>query len=566
MFVREHTVTTRGKEYTYLEVVENVWTDDGHRQRKLLGLGNKNAWPPERISQFRLQLQRLEAKWRGEHDFHPLQGAEMWEYGEALALDTVWRRLQIDRHLQACLEPFKVEFDVANAIKVMVLNRLIDPHSKLGLGEWGRRYYFPGLGLPAFPVHQYYRALDYLVKIKDELEPRVRARMKTLFNGQGTLVFYDLTSTYFHGAMDRSELACLGKSKDGRPGCKQIMIGLLVDPEGMPITHHVFTGNTRDTTTVREVASDLASRFDIRHCIFVGDCGTLDAKSIVGLKGHSGQRQYDYITSLRLRRNKQGEALVDQLPARDQFQRPPQDYRGKEWLYALPAVQDEDGHTIRYLAAYHPPSARASAEARINRTVRWCERLQHLGRPADARKRKDAPKKIRQSIENFLRDTGAAKFFQWQFHRNYKLEYELLASPWAYEQARDGLQILKTDSTTLSDWDVLRGYRTLWRVERAFREMKDNIEIQPNHHQTDTRIAGHVFCCVLAYLLENVIDRWLDEAGLDWSARAALERLRAVHALVIPVVDERVPYVCPPDTDNRRILSALGLRKMPVNP
>ena len=115
MFVREHTVTTRGKHYTYLELVENRWTDRGHRQHKVLGLGNKDAWPPDRLTQFRLELQRLEAKWRGQAHLHPLQGTQCWEYGETLALHTAWRRLHMDRHLQACLEPFKVEFDVAQA-------------------------------------------------------------------------------------------------------------------------------------------------------------------------------------------------------------------------------------------------------------------------------------------------------------------------------------------------------------------------------------------------------------------------------------------------------------------
>lgn len=565
MFLREHTVKKQNKTYTYLELVENVWTDDGHRQRKLLSLGNKDHWPPNRLTKFRTELQRLEAKWR-RHAYHPLEDTHCWEYGEALALDAVWRRLRMDQHLQACLKPFKVEFHVANAIKVMVFNRLIDPHSKLGLCAWARRYYFPKLGVPSFPVHQYYRALDYLMKIKAKLETKIRCQMQTLFNSQTTLVFYDLTSTYFHGDMEASEWATFGKSKDGRPDCQQIMLGLLVDPDGMPITHCVFPGNTRDNTTVAALARDLEKRFHIRHCIFVGDCGTLDVKSVLGLQDKGNQRRYDYITTLRLRANRQGESLVGRLPPRENFQKPEDQEKAQEWIYPFPPMQDEDGRTVRHIATYYPKSARASAKARAARIERWREELEYLGRPAEERKRKDAPEKIREAIRNFLRRKKAAKFFDWQFHDDYHLEYRLVQSALDYEQARDGLQIIKTDSTTLSDREVVRGYRTLWRVERAFRELKDNIEIQPNNHQTDTRIAGHVCCCVLAYLLENVIDRFLDNAGVEWSARLSLERLRAVHVIHTPLLHTELHYVTPPDEEDRRILAALGVKKVPVSP
>lgn len=564
MFLRDHIVKKPKKEYTYVELVENVWGDNGHEQRKLLSLGNKDKWPPDRIAQFRRELARFEAKLRGE-DYHPLKGSDVWEYGECMALDALWRRLHIDKDLASCFKPFKMEFDAVNAIKVMVFNRLIDPHSKLGLCDWTPRYYFPKLGPPSFDVHHYYRALDYLMKVKEKLETKTRGRIETLFSNQATLVFYDLTSTYFHGSMEKSDLARFGKSKDGRPGCKQIMLGLLVDPDGMPITHHVFSGNTRDNTTVKEVVADLESRFDIRHCIFVGDCGTLDSKSILGLNSENTERRYDYITSLRLRRNGEGESLVDQLPRREDFDKPKDKESSEEWIHVFPPTTDEECRPIRYIGTYHPKSAKAAAKAREERIQKWCAQLEYLGRPAKERKRKDAPKKIRETIKNFLSRKKATRFFKWEFQR-YRLKYELVQSALDYEEARDGLQIIKTDSETLSDRDVVRGYRTLWRVERAFREVKDNIEIQPNHHQTDIRIAGHVFCCVLAYLLENVMDRLLDDAGSELSARKALERLRSVHAFRMPIMEQEIIYVTPPDNENRKLLRALGIKKIPVSP
>jgi transposase len=327
----------------------------------------------------------------------------------------------------------------------------------------------------------------------------------------------------------------------------------------------VFSGNTKDNTTVKEVVADLEHRFDIRHCIFVGDCGTLDGKSILGLKSEDTERHYDYITSLRLRRNGEGESLVDQLPPREDFEKPDEEESDQEWIYVFPRTEDEDSRPIRYVATYHPKSAKAAAKAREERIRKWCAHLEYLGRPAKERKRKEAPKKIRELIKNFLSRKKATRFFKWEFKR-YQLKYELIQSALDYEKARDGLQIIKTDSITLTDREIVRGYRTLWRAERAFREVKDNIEIQPNHHQTDTRIAGHVCCCVLAYMLENVMDQLLDDDGSELSARTALERLRSVHVLRMPLMNEELTYVTSPDNENRKVLRALGIRKTPTTP
>ena len=557
MFLRDHRVKRKGKSYTYLKLVENVWTGDGPRQRVLANLGRRDLWPPERIALLRTQLGRLLGESSTAQDRVTEEG-QCWDFGETLALEAVWRRLRLSEHLAACLEPYAVKFDVVGAIQVMVFNRLMDPESKLGLCQWQRRYFFPNLGVPAFGAQHYYRALDGLIAIKARLETRLWKQMQDLFNSEATLVFYDMTDSAFYGAMDQSELAAFGHPKEGRVHGKQIMIGLLVNSQGLPITHHVFRGNTKDDTTVAQVAADLQKRFDIRHCIFVGDCGTLNAKSILGL-GAEGRR-YDYITTLRLRRNSEAEALVGQLPDREKFLRLSDDER----IHVLPPAHDDDGRPIRYIATYHPASAKAAALARQERLGKVLHELEHLGRPPAKRQRVDAPDKIRRAIENLLRLRRAERFFQWQYTDDHQFHWTWDEAGLAYERARDGLQIVKTDAAALSDEQVVRGYRTLWRVERAFREVKDNIELEPNHHHTDPRIAAHVFVCVLAYLMENVIDRLLDQADSPFSARTALQSLRTVHLAHVPVENRLLKYVPGPDPQNRQILRALGQDKMPT--
>jgi transposase len=557
MFLREHRVKRKGKSYAYLKLVENVRTDDGPRQRILANLGSRDLWTPDKIAELRRQLGRLEGA-AATPPSHPLEGSRSWEFGEALALEAVWRRLRLSEHLEACLAACPVQFDVVGAIQVMVFNRLIDPESKLGLCQWQKRYFFPSMGVPAFRAHHYYRALDYLMQIKEGLESRLWRQMQDLFNSEATLVFYDMTDSAFYGAMERSQLAAFGHPKEGHAHGKQIMIGLVVNREGIPITHQVFRGNTKDNTTVAQVAADLKKRFHIRHCIFVGDCGTLNAKSVLGLEDSGGR--YDYITSLKLRRNGEAEELLKQLPGREGFQK----LSDEEWIHVLPRVPQTDGSALRYVATYHPRSARAAAHARQERLQKVLQEMEYLGRPADQRKRRDAPDKIRRAIAHLLATRRAEKFFQWTYSEDHRLHYEWDATALAQEQALDGLQILKTNSTTLADEEVVRGYRTLWRVERAFREVKDNIALEPNYHHTDLRIAAHVFCCVLAYLMENVIDTLLDQARSPFSARTALQSLRAVHIDHLPVIDRNLKYVHPPEAQNARILAALGQEKIPT--
>ena len=557
MFLREHRVKQKGKSYSYLKLVENVRTDDGPRQRILANLGSRDLWTPEKIAEFRKQLARLEGAATAQPPY-PLAQSQSWEFGETLALEAVWRRLRLSEHLAACLVAHPVQFDVVGAIQVMVFNRLIDPESKLGLCPWQKQYFFPSRGVPTFQAHHYYRALDYLMQIKGPLETRLWGQMQDLFNSEATLVFYDMTDSAFYGAMERSALAAFGHPKEGRAHGKQIMIGLVVNREGIPITHHVFRGNTKDNTTVPQVAADLKQRFNIRHCIFVGDCGTLNAKSVLGLEDAHGR--YDYITCLTLRRNGEAEGLLKQLPARESFRK----LSGQEWIYVLPSAAQEDGRTLRYVATYHPKSARAAAHARQERLQKVVHEMEYLGRPPDQRKRLDAPDKIRRAIENLLATRRAEKFFQWTYTEDHQFHHEWDTTALAEEQALDGLQILKTNSSTLTDEEVVRGYRTLWRVEHAFREVKDNIELEPNYHHTDLRIAGHVFCCVLAYLMENVIDTLLDQARSPFSARSALQALRAVHIDHLPLIDRNLKYVHPPDEQNRQILGALGQEKIPT--
>ncbi len=198
MFVREKTVKHRQGNYTYLQVVESYRAAGRVKQKVLVDFGNVTHWPQERLQRLvdKLNLYLDESYVPEIEQVDPQQALG---YGQFLLLDTLWRRLDLPRFFQKALKQRRFEFEVEAALKVMVFNRLSDPKSEAALDQWARRQYICGVDPAAIDKHHYYRALDLLCDVKEQLEQWIFARITDLLNLDLSLVFYDLTSAYFEG-------------------------------------------------------------------------------------------------------------------------------------------------------------------------------------------------------------------------------------------------------------------------------------------------------------------------------------------------------------------------------
>lgn len=270
---------------------------------------------------------------------------ESLEHGSIIFWRHLWSKLQLPQLIQQEVKrkESRIKLDVAKYVEMMVVNRCTDPLSKLGASRWIKRTCYKmmkGYHQLDLNVEYFYRSMDYLLKVKDQLELRLFEKLQTLFSVNVRLTFYDITSTYFH--TDGCPLGANGLSRDGLPEKKQIVIGVVTTYEGYPIKHYVFDGNTKDETTVVDVINDLNRSFHIEETIFVGDRGMITKLNQEHIRGNG----FDYIMGVKCRQNEIVETFLSEETVADEDY---QDYHGLKIQEKTIGIRDFLRNKIRKL-------------------------------------------------------------------------------------------------------------------------------------------------------------------------------------------------------------------------
>lgn len=547
MFLRQINLRKEGREYTYLKVVENTWEGGRTQQKTLVNFGNVGGWPKERLEEVVNLLTKFLAS-----DmvlFSRITLDRCRQLGPYLPLSALWDRVGLDEIIEKALVARKADDRVTQCAKAIVLTRLVSPCSKRALSEsLSRDIEIPGVSSDVLPLQSYYRTLEYLADAKSEIEKGVHARLAHLFNQDVSLVFYDLTSSYFEGKC--CALAKRGYSREHRPDLLQIEIGLLVDGEGTPIGHEVFDGNVKDVRTVLGTLDRLKEEFGVRRCVFVSDDGMASEANL----GEIEQRGYEYITSLSLGKSVIGQELARTCRPHKSWQK----VSDNLWLEPL-AKQGE----VRYIGSYNPERAASTWE---HRKARLADCIEYLRSVERERKRRGPKRTVDDRImaaDRFLRRKGCRRLIHLERGEEGALVWKLDRDALRRERRTDGLLILKTNSKTLSDEEVAKGYRMLWRVEDAFRHIKSPIQLRPIRHWSDPRVLGHVFICVLAYTLERLYEQELEKAGLALSARSALDELGQIMVVTLEANGRQLRRRTEISPRQRQLLSAAGVKEVP---
>jgi transposase len=546
MFLRTLIQRKGDREYRYLKVLESYREAGCIRQRTLLNFGNVEGWPAERLNRLIRLLQALVGEPTGP-DVKDVQVVSAQDYGPGLALEAVWRRLGMPELIGAALGRRHPEFPVASAIEAMVLNRLVDPKSKLGVIRWIRGHYCAGLEGEALSVQHLYRALEYLTEAQEALETAIYGRVSDLFTLEVSLVFYDITSSYFEGS--HCPLGKRGYSRDHRPDLCQVELGLLVNPEGIPICHRVFAGNRKDVTTVPEIVASLQQRFRIGQVVFVGDGGMVGPGTMAALEA----AHYPYIFAQRLRRNAVLAPRLAALPAVESFET----VRANLLVTELAPISAGR----RLIACYNPVRAeqeQRDREAKLARVEAYLEGFRQPRRRGQSKQ----PQAVEAQIQAYLDARHVSQFFECRYHGDGDLRCRRKAEVIAQEARLDGLRILETTST-LAAAEVASAYRTLAQVEDSFREIKSFVRIRPIRHYQEVRVKGHIAVCVLALLMERLMEQALRRAGVELTAQAALETLAELKLVTLQLDGERVRRSTHPTKLQGQILAALGMADIP---
>jgi len=591
MYIRRTQRTHKGKTYVNHLLVESVQTPKGPRQRTICSLGSLEPGPPE---QWRILAHKLEAALQGQYalgenretrpppqplarrgrrprgkagsgplltiDVSQVTTEEHREAGPAHVGHQLWRQLGVEEILREA--GFSQRASVLT--EVMTLNRLVFPLSEYAMPDWIRRTAlgdilgedFTGLNEDAL-----YRHLDRLHPNRERIESALAERERTLFNLDETFFLYDLTSTYFEGQAAANPQAQRGYSRDRRPDCKQVVVGLVLDRDGFPKAHEIFAGNRQDRSTVEAMLDSLEQRTGKKPgSTVVVDRGMAFEENLCQIRA----RGYHYIVAGRQTERHAWWADFEDEAGWEEVRRQPSPRNPFQHKSRVQIKRRSQGQEVFILCRSdgREEKDRAIRDKQEERFLADLERL----RQRVVGGRLQQPEKIHQAL-------GRLKERYPRVARYYRLDYETASRQliWQEEVEKkvlavrlDGSYLLKTDRQDMTADEVWRTYILLTRVESAFRSLKSPLMERPIFHQLQNRTQTHIFLCVLAYhLLVAIEKRFLDQ-GIHtswWTLRQALSS-HQVATIVLPMKKDLVLKVrkgSTPEPQHREIYQVLQI-------
>lgn len=493
MFFREKKSGTR----RYLQIVENYWDDGQSRQRVIATLGRldrlQDSGQIDALlasgARFARNMMVIAAHRQGQ-----TTTVDTRRIGGPLVFDRIWHESGCREIIHSLLSERKFEFNVERAIFATVLQQLFDPGSDRSGDRWRDLYRIEGG--EELELHHFYRAMAWLGEelaaeaqdgvipfsprcTKDLIEEKLFARRRNLFTSL-EMVFFDTTAIYFEGE-GGDELGRFGKSKEHRPDRKQMVVGVVLDNEGMPLCCEMWPGNTTDVTTLVPVARRLEKRFGIGRICIVSDRGMISRNVLDWLE----EQEWPYILGVRMRRVKEVNREVLSRAGRYQVVFP----KGRTARDPSPLKVKEvmvDGR--RYIVCFNEDQARKDAADR-QAIVTALER------------------QLKQGDKSLIGNKGYRRYLRAR-GESFGIDDTKVKSEARY----DGKWVLRTN-TTLSDAEVALKYKQLWMVEDIFRTMKSILDTRPVFHRTDETIRGHVFCKFLALILRKELQDRLEAKG-----------------------------------------------------
>jgi transposase len=407
---------------------------------------------------------------------------------------------------------------------VLVLCRLCDPSSELHIAEhfYAQSALSDLLGISAEKINEQrlYRALDALLPHKEALEVFLKDRLGELFGLEYDLLLYDVTSTYFEGQAEANPLAKRGYSRDHRPDCKQVCIGLVVSKCGMPLGYEVFAGNRVDVTTLQEIVETMERRYGRADRIWVGDRGMISAGNIAFLQ-RSGRR-YIVGTPKSMLKQFERELLAE-------------DWRTiRDGLEVKLCPSPEGDETFVLCRSRDRREKEKGMHGRFEQRIE--EGLQHLA--ASCQKQRLEPVVVAQRLGRLLgRNSRAAGLFRTEIHAagdgRATLTWKKIDSWRDWAALSEGCYLLRSNVTGWNDEDLWKAYMQLTEAEAAFRIHKSDLRLRPLWHQKEDRVLAHILVCFLAYVLWKTLAQRCQRAGLGQEPRRVFEELGKIQLVEV---------------------------------
>jgi len=582
MFLRRFERRKAGKRHTYWALVESYRTEQGSRQRVVAYLGELKRSEQDGWAQLGRRLNKedrpqpslfdppvYDEPRDGEPVLVKLDGVRMErlrDFGEVWLALGLWRLLGLDSLLSELMPPGREDVPWPVVAAILTIARFCEPSSELHIEEtWYRRTALDDLvGVSPELVNKdrLYVGLDRLLECKESLERHLKDRLGNLFDLSYDLLLYDITSTYFEGECGGSELARRGYSRDSRPDCLQVCIGLVVTGEGLPLGYEVFSGNTADSTTIETIVGAMEKKYGRAQRVWVMDRGMVSE---------------DNLSFLRAR----GNSYIVGTP-KAMLRRFEEHLTREEWHVVREGVEVKlvpgpEGEETFVLArsADRREKERAMHERFIERLESGLKKLQASAQSGRLKDPAVANRRLGRLLERQWRAAGAfdvviepiaapqgkAKLsVQWSRNRSW--------GEWA--SLSEGCYLLRTNLKETDPAVLWKRYTQLTEVESAFRITKEELKIRPVYHQLDRRIEAHILVCFLAYVLWKTLGQWMKGSQLGDAPRTLIEELARIKSgdVVLPTQHRnggmgptvRLRCVMTPDKPQQVLLQRLGLK------
>jgi transposase len=581
MYLRRYERRAGKRRRTYWALVESVRTGQGSRQRVVAYLGELGRSEQSGWAQLGRNLSGKQRPTRSLFDpphyddpsdeepvlvrLRDVRMERLRDFGDVWMAWGLWRLLELDRLLDGVAPAGREEVAWPVVAAMLTIARFCEPQSELHIeSTWYRRTALEDLlGVSADKVHtdRLYDGLDWLLPHKSAIEKHLKDRLGSLFDLDYDLLLYDVTSTYFEGQCVGNPLAKRGYSRDSRPDCLQVCIGLVVTHDGIPLGYEVFAGNRNDATTVEAIVETMEKKYGRAQRIWVMDRGMVSEANLRFLRRRDGQ----YIVGTPKALLRQFEKYLVE-----------KDWQEVQEGVEVKLVPGPEGEETFVLARSTDRREKEKAMHERFRS-RLEEALRKMQSSAESGRLKDA------AVAN--RRLGRLMGQYWRAAGAFEVHIERLSPP----QGKQRLRVTWTPNRRWHDWATLsegcyllrtnlketdpavlwKRYIQLTEAEWAFRITKDELEIRPIWHQKEDRVLAHILICFLAYVLWKTLAQWMRRAGLGDAPRTVLEELAKIKSgdVVLPTQSQqgqpngtvRLRCVTEPDPAQKVLLHRLGV-------
>jgi len=440
------------------------------------------------------------------------------EYGASAMLFGLAKKIGLDKIIYSRNDEW------VKCALAMIIGRIVYQGSKLWLSkvsDFSCLWETCGVIDDVHVVAHCYDAMDELLARQEMIQKKLANKHL----GNGTAILYDITSAYFEGDYDDSEIVTYGYNRDKKRGKKQITIGLICTKDGCPVAVEVFAGNTTDCTTVKDKMLEIKRKYGIKDFVFVGDRGMLTKKNISECESddaafagittitaltHSAMKQLCKHESVQL--SMFDEAVINEV--------------------ILPEEPD-----IRYALKKNPVRCEEERQSRLTLIKKTEECLSKIAVP----KRKTDDKTLIARAVKIFRKYKTEKYFDWEV-KDVLLKYSRKADVILEEEKYDGLYVIRSNAPrdSMCITEVVENYKSLLNVEQAFRNMKTvQLEIRPIYHHTDDRIKAHVLICMLSYYLlwhmNKALELLYEEDKTKYTRDYVIETIKTVQKMKMTI-------------------------------